>query len=318
MILYVILFLVLLLLELLYFRVADRYNIIDKPNERSSHTRITLRGGGIIFYFGALLYFIVSGASYPFFMLGLTLITVISFIDDIGSVSRKLRLVVQFSAMLLMFYQWGLFSSFPLWYLLVALICCTGIINAYNFMDGVNGITGGYSFVTLLSLLYINENIISFTDTSFILIMILSVLVFNIFNFRTKAKCFAGDVGSVTIAFVILFLMGQLILKTGDLSYIILLAVYGVDSVLTIIHRLKLKENIFDAHRKHAYQILANELKWKHTLVSSLYMIVQLGINIGFIALGATNHWIYFLGVLITLALVYILFIRRYFKLHQA
>lgn len=318
MILYVILFLVLLLLELLYFRVADRYNIIDKPNERSSHTRITLRGGGIIFYFGALLYFIVSGASYPFFMLGLTLITVISFIDDIGSASRKLRLVVQFSAMLLMFYQWGLFSSFPLWYLLVALICCTGIINAYNFMDGVNGITGGYSFVTLLSLLYINENIISFTDTSFILIMILSVLVFNIFNFRTKAKCFAGDVGSVTIAFVILFLMGQLILKTGDLSYIILLAVYGVDSVLTIIHRLKLKENIFDAHRKHAYQILANELKWKHTLVSSLYMVVQLGINIGFIALGATNHWIYFLGVLITLALVYILFIRRYFKLHQA
>lgn len=318
MILYVILFLVLLLLELLYFRVADRYNIIDKPNERSSHTRITLRGGGIIFYFGALLYFIVSGASYPFFMLGLTLITVISFIDDIGSVSRKLRLVVQFSAMLLMFYQWGLFSSFPLWYLLVALICCTGIINAYNFMDGVNGITGGYSFVTLLSLLYINENIISFTDTGFILIMILSVLVFNIFNFRTKAKCFAGDVGSVTIAFVILFLMGQLILKTGDLSYIILLAVYGVDSVLTIIHRLKLKENIFDAHRKHAYQILANELKWKHTLVSSLYMVVQLGINIGFIALGATNHWIYFLGVLITLALVYILFIRRYFKLHQA
>ena len=112
--------------------------------------------------------------------------------------------------------------------------------------------------------------------------------------------------------------MGQLILKTGDLSYIILLAVYGVDSVLTIIHRLKLKENIFDAHRKHAYQILANELKWKHTLVSSLYMVVQLGINIGFIALGATNHWIYFLGVLITLALVYILFIRRYFKLHQA
>ena len=318
MILYVILFLVLLLLELLYFRVADRYNIIDKPNERSSHTRITLRGGGIIFYFGALLYFIVSGASYPFFMLGLTLITVISFIDDIGSVSRKLRLVVQFSAMLLMFYQWGLFSSFPLWYLLVALICCTGIINAYNFMDGVNGITGGYSFVTLLSLLYINENIISFTDTGFILIMILSVLVFNIFNFRTKAKCFAGDVGSVTIAFVILFLMGQLILKTGDLSYIILLAVYGVDSVLTIIHRLKLKENIFDAHRKHAYQILANELKWKHTLVSSLYMVVQLGINIGFIAFGATNHWIYFLGVLITLALVYILFIRRYFKLHQA
>lgn len=316
--LYVILFFVLLLLELLYFRVADRYNIIDKPNQRSSHTRITLRGGGIIFYFGALLYLIVSGGNYPFFMLGLTMITIISFIDDIGSVSRKLRLIVQFTAMLLMFYQWGLFSSFPLWYLLVALICCTGIINAYNFMDGVNGITGGYSLIALLSLLYLNEEVVFFTNSSFILIMILSVLVFNIFNFRTNAKCFAGDVGAVTIAFVILFLMGQLILKTGDLSYIILLAVYGVDSVFTIIHRLRLRENIFDAHRKHAYQLLANELKWKHTIVSSLYMAVQLVINIGFICVGASNHWMYLLITLIVLGLIYILFIKRYFKLHQA
>lgn len=316
--LYVILFFVLLLLELLYFRVADRYNIIDKPNQRSSHTRITLRGGGIIFYFGALLYLIVSGGNYPFFMLGLTMITIISFIDDIGSVSRKLRLIVQFTAMLLMFYQWGLFSSFPLWYLLVALICCTGIINAYNFMDGVNGITGGYSLIALLSLLYLNEEVVFFTNSSFILIMILSVLVFNIFNFRTKAKCFAGDVGAVTIAFVILFLMGQLILKTGDLSYIILLAVYGIDSVFTIIHRLRLRENIFDAHRKHAYQLLANELKWKHTLVSSLYMAVQLVINIGFISVGISNHWMYLLITLFALGLIYILFIKRYFKLHQA
>lgn len=143
-------------------------------------------------------------------------------------------------------------------------------------------------------------------------------MVFNIFNFRTNAKCFAGDVGAVTIAFVILFLMGQLILKTGDLSYIILLAVYGVDSVFTIIHRLHLRENIFDAHRKHAYQLLANELKWKHTLVSSLYMAVQLVINIGFISVGISNHWMYLLITLIVLGLIYILFIKRYFKLHQA
>lgn len=315
---YLLIFFVLLGLELLYFKVANRFNIIDKPNERSSHTSVTLRGGGVVFYMGAFLYFILSKGSYSFFMLGLTLIGAVSFVDDIKSVSRKTRLIVQFVAMGLMFYELGLFTDFPLWYLLVALIFFTGITNAYNFMDGINGITGGYSLVVLGALYYINQTVTPFTDSSFLITMNLAVLVFNIFNFRVKAKCFAGDVGAVSIAFIILFFLGQLILKTGDLAYLILLVVYGVDSVLTIIHRLLLKENIFDAHRKHAYQILANELKWKHTLVSSLYMVVQLGINIGFIALGATNHWIYFLGVLITLALVYILFIRRYFKLHQA
>ena len=315
---YLILFAVLLGLELLYFQVADRYNIIDKPNERSSHSRITLRGGGVIFYFGALLYFIVYGGAFPFFMLGLTLITLISFVDDVRSVSRSLRLAVQFSAMLLLFYQWGLFTEFPWWYLLVALIVCTGIINAYNFMDGINGITGGYSLVVLAALAYINQAVVSFTDSALIATVICAVLVFNLFNFRTRAKCFAGDVGSVSIAFIILFLLGQLILKTSDLSYIILLAVYGVDSVLTIIHRLWLKENIFDAHRKHAYQLLANELGWKHIAVSSFYMILQAGIVAGYLTLGQNSPWLYLAASIIVLSLAYLLFMKKYFKLHQA
>ena len=96
---------VLLGVELLYFRVADYFNIIDKPNERSSHTRISLRGGGIVFYMGALVYFIASGFSFPWFMLGLTLIAGVSFVDDVRSVTQRVRLVVHFVAMLLMFYQ---------------------------------------------------------------------------------------------------------------------------------------------------------------------------------------------------------------------
>ena len=316
--LYILLFAILLGIELLYFKVADRFNIIDKPNERSSHSRITLRGGGIIFYFGALLYFIVNGGGFPFFMLGLTMITLVSFIDDIHSVSRRVRLVIQFTAMALLFYQWGLFGGTPWWYLIIALICCTGIINAYNFMDGINGITGGYSLVLLGSLFYINHSVIHFTDELLIVVMILAVLVFNIFNFRTRAKCFAGDVGAVAIAFVVLFLLGQLILLTKDFSYIILLAVYGVDSVLTIVHRLLLKENIFDAHRKHAYQILANELGWKHVSVSISYMILQSLIVVGFLTIGSANHWAYFGITIAVLGIAYIVFIKRYFKLHQA
>ena len=311
---YLIVLVLLFLAELFYFRIADKCNIIDKPNERSSHTRITLRGGGIIFYFGVLAYFLTNHFEYPWFMLALTLVTLISFIDDIRSTSQALRLVFHFSAMGLMFYQWGLFSL-PWWTILVALIICTGIINAYNFMDGINGITGGYSLIILVALAYINREIVSFVEQELIITVLCSVLVFNFFNFRKRAKCFAGDVGSVSIAFIILFLIGKLIIKTEDFSWIILLVVYGVDSVLTIIHRLMLHENIGLPHRKHLYQIMANELKVPHVVVSSVYMIVQALVIAGYFYLQEYSYW-YLLGSILILSGTYILFMRKYFHLH--
>ena len=313
---YLIILVLLFLAELFYFRIADKCNIIDKPNERSSHTRITLRGGGIIFYFGVLAYFLTSHFEYPWFMLALTLITFISFVDDIRSTSQVLRLVFHFSAMALMFYQWGLFSL-PWWTLFVALIVCTGIINAYNFMDGINGITGGYSLVVLVALAYINEAVVSFVEQDFILTVLCSVFVFNFFNFRKRAKCFAGDVGSVCIAFVLLFFIGKLVIRTEDFSWIILLAVYGVDSVLTIIHRLMLHENIGLPHRKHLYQIMANELKIPHVMVSSIYMAVQAIIIVGYIMCLGYGYW-YLAGIILLLCILYICFMKKYFGLHQS
>ncbi len=317
---YIIILVLLFLAELFYFRIADKCNIIDKPNERSSHTRITLRGGGIIFYFGVLTYFLTSHFEYPWFMLALTLITFISFVDDIRSTSQVLRLVFHFSAMALMFYQWGLFSL-PWWTLFVALIVCTGIINAYNFMDGINGITGGYSLVVLVALAYINEAVVPFVEQGFILTVLCSVVVFNFFNFRKRAKCFAGDVGSVCIAFVLLFFIGKLVIRTEDFSWIILLAVYGVDSVLTIIHRLMLHENIGLPHRKHLYQIMANELKIPHMVVSSVYMLVQALVIIGYLLFQnndyQNNGYWYMGGAILLLSVIYILFMKRYFHLHK-
>ena len=311
---YIIILALLLIAELLYFKIANRFDIIDKPNERSSHKQITLRGGGVIFYLGALVYFFVSGWAFPWFMIGLTLITFISFIDDIQPISQKLRLVFHFSAMGLMFWQWGL-TELPWWYMVVALIFCTGIINAYNFMDGINGITGGYSFVVLAGLAYINECVIAFVDEKFIYTLIIAVFVFNFFNFRKRAKCFAGDVGSVSIAFVLLFLIGKLVLVTNDLSYIILLAVYGVDSILTIVHRIMLHENIGLPHRKHLYQIMANELRIPHVLVSAIYMLVQSVILIGYFAMPQSGNWFLFVAI-IFLSIVYVLFMKKYFRLH--
>ena len=312
---YLIVLVLLFLAELFYFYIADKYNIIDKPNERSSHTRITLRGGGIIFYFGVLAYFLTNHFEYPWFMLALTLITLISFIDDIRSTSQALRLVFHFSAMALMFYQWGLFSL-PWWTILVALIICTGIINAYNFMDGINGITGGYSLIILGALAFINHSVVSFVEPDLIYTMLCAVLVFNFFNFRKRAKCFAGDVGAVSIAFTILFLIGRLIFQTGDFSWIILLVVYGIDSVLTIVHRLMLHENIGLPHRKHMYQIMANELRMPHVVVALIYMMMQAIVVIGYLILREYGYW-YLLGSVFLLSMLYLLFMKRFFCLHK-
>ncbi len=305
----------LILLELAYFRVADRFNIIDKPNMRSSHTSITLRGGGIVFLFGAWIYAAFFGLDYGWFLLGLTLIGLVSFIDDIHSLPDSARLVVQFAAMFLMFYQFGILNWHDWWIVLIALVVCVGITNAYNFMDGINGITGGYSLAVLAPLIYLNKQL-CFIDMPMLYVTGLSLLVFCFFNFRKRAKCFAGDVGSITIAFILLFALGKLILQTGDFSYIIFLAVYGADSVLTICHRIQLHENLGEAHRKHAYQLMANELKIPHVQVSLLYMIIQLSISFGMI-FCPINHYVY-LGIsIIVLMITYLLFMKKNYHLHE-
>jgi len=272
-------FLALFLIEVFYFKIADRFNIIDKPNARSSHQTVTLRGGGIIFCLAGLIFFFFYGLQYFFFVLGLLAIATISFLDDIFTLDNRIRLIVQLIAVSLLLYQWDLFRLSWYW-ILIAVVFVIGTINAYNFMDGINGITGSYSLLAVSTLFYVNEYIVSFTAPNFLIIVGLSLLVFNFFNFRKQAKCFAGDVGSVSIAFIIVFLIGQLILKTNNLTYILLLLVYGFDTAFTVIFRKIRKENIFEAHRHHFYQYLVNEKKMSHLAVAAMYFMAQLVINL--------------------------------------
>lgn len=349
---YGIIFVVLLACELIYFKIADKCNIIDKPNERSSHSTIVLRGGGIIFTIAMLVWAIyqigwgvhatgLSGMNYVVeylpFITGLLLIAGVSFVDDIHSLPDSARLVVQFVAMSLLLWNVGsgLIDVYPVWAValmaVAGLIVCVGATNVINFMDGINGITAGYALAVLLPLAAINcgskvqevqEVQGGFVDQSLVFVSILSVLVFCIFNFRPKgkAKCFAGDVGSIGIAFIMLFLIGKVIIATGDLTYLIFLLVYGVDGVLTICHRIMLHENLGEAHRKHVYQLMANELKIGHVKVSLLYMAMQLVVSLGFIYVCPDNvfcHWMYLIGAFLLLAVAYVLFKKKYYHLHE-
>ncbi len=341
---YAIIAVILLAAELIYFRIADKCNIIDKPNERSSHSTIVLRGGGIIFAISMIvwqIWLMVQGEwrmveQYLPFMCGLILICGVSFWDDVKSLPDRVRLITQFLSMGLA--AWCMIQGSELmalaWYWLVligiaALIVFVGATNIINFMDGINGITAGYSLAVLVPLALVNGSGCmvqgsgaGFIESSYLIVAIIGVLVFCIFNFRPKgkAKCFAGDVGSIGIAFIMLFAIGKLIVQTGDITYLILLLVYGVDGCLTICHRIMLHENLGEAHRKHAFQLMANELKIGHVKVTLLYMAMQLIVSLGFIYLCPDTiaaHWLYFVCALLILSVAYILFKKKYYHLHE-
>lgn len=340
---YGIIFVILLVWELVYFKIADKFNIIDKPNERSSHSTIVLRGGGIIFMLGLWVWAAFTstgllstglGFGYPWFLAAVTLIAGVSFVDDIRSLPDSVRLVAQFMAMGLMFYQLGLFEMFqmsdgsllsgivvPALIVLLAIVACVGASNIINFMDGINGITGGYALASLIPLFILNREF-GFVEDSLVVTVVLADVVFCLFNFRPKgkAKCFAGDVGSIGVAFILLFLIGRLVMLTGDVTYLIFLLVYGVDGCLTICHRIMLHENLGEAHRKHAFQLMANELKIGHVTVSLIYMALQMAVSLGFIYLCPNTtaaHWVYLAIALAVLAIAYILFKKKYYHLHE-
>ena len=326
---YLIIAIVLLVAELLYFKIADHFNIIDKPNERSSHSTIVLRGGGVIFTISILIWMIwqmVQGEwlmvqGYIPFIIGLVLVAGVSFWDDVHSLSDSLRMVVQIMAFMLMFWSLGLMQWSMWWVIPIALFFCVGATNIINFMDGINGITEAYALAMLIPIMLLNRDM-AFIEESYLIVAIIGLLVFSIFNFRPKgkAKCFAGDVGSIAIAFIILFALGKLMYATQDVTYIVFYLLYGIDGSMTIFHRIMLHENLGQAHRKHAFQLMSNELKMGHVTVSLIYMVLQLIVSLGFIYLCPNTilaHWIYLVAAGFVFAMAYVLFMMKYYHLHE-
>ena len=297
---YIIPFAIILGSAILYFKIAGHFNIIDKPNERSSHTIPTIRGGGIIFLLSTILFFFWNGYSYPYFLAALLFSGIVSFIDDITTLSNRLKFSVHVLSILLIFQECNLLFTLPVLYLVVIAIFFIGVINAYNFMDGINGITGLYSLAVILPL-YLTES--NNKLQSLEIFSIIGLMVFNFFNTRKKARCFSGDVGSISLAILIVFLLIMRIQETNQFAYIGLLLVYGIDTVYTILQRLYQRENIFKPHRKHLFQYFSNEKKIPHLWVSILYAVMQFVISLA-IVYGYLNY-VGLLLLLIFLSAVY-------------
>jgi UDP-N-acetylmuramyl pentapeptide phosphotransferase/UDP-N-acetylglucosamine-1-phosphate transferase len=304
---YIALIVLLIGIELIYFKIADRYNIIDKPNSRSSHTSITLRGGGIIFPIALIVSYFLGYVSWEI-TLAVMLVGTVSFVDDIKPLSQLPRFASHVVAVGLVFYDLNLFTE-SLWLLPLIFVLMIGWVNAFNFMDGINGITALYALTAIVSfsLLSINESSLPLLIT-----MGLSCLVFGLFNVRKNAKTFAGDVGSISMAVFLGYFMIKTILETGQLGYILFFSVYGIDAIITIVVRLKNKENIFQPHRSHLYQYMANEMGYSHIFVSFIYAGIQLLINglVVYMAMKGDLSYFFVIGTLLIFTLIY-LWIRR-------
>lgn len=303
---YTIVFLSLLLVGLVYYRMAKRFGIVDKPNHRSSHKMVTIRGGGILFPFAVVFWWMAHDFLNTWMVLGIIWISTVSFLDDMYSLSRKLRFGIQFLALSMAFYDLGVFEQESWWVLPILYFVSLGIINAINFMDGINGLTGLYGLVFFGSLLAVNEYMPLFSE-SLIRYVILAILVFLIFNFRKDAKMFAGDIGSISLAYLIIYFLVQWYLASHNWTIVIFLLVYGADSLITFTQRLLRRENVALPHRTHLYQILANQLNQDHVIIALIYALLQFGINFSFFIYPRSEPGsLLTLGVLVVTAIIYL------------
>ena len=322
MLIYLLIFIMLFVLEVVYLKIATIIDIKDTPNHRSAHTKPTIRGGAIIIVLAIVIYSIFfqpSNYQFYYLLIGVLLVATVSFIDDIVLLSSRLRLLVHFTAFSLIFYSLNLFSDLTLISLLLLIfmyMLSIGFLNIYNFMDGINGITFLNALVSFSTLLYLNKYYFVFIDSKLLIVLILAVLVFGFFNFRKKAICFAGDIGSITIGFSLIYFVLKLYLTSHNPAVFLIFAVYLLDGGWTIIERLFRKENIFEAHRRHLYQLLANDLNMDHLKISTYYFLLQVLVN-SLLILSLdfkTNQLIALSIIAISLSFIYLIIKRKAIK----
>lgn len=301
---YIIATLVIIALELLYFLVAKKFHIVDRPNERSSHRRPVLLGAGVIFYFAMLFYSLSHGFAHPYFIVGLSALAIVSYVDDLHPLPSWLRLFTQLAAVFVCF--WCDIDTLEIWQILLFVVFFTGILNINNFMDGINGMLAAYSLVVVGTFGYISLFQSRFIELEFIASALIAILVFGFFNFRTKARCFSGDVGSISMGLIILYLLvryTQAVSIPGmNVSRLCFIIVFLADGGLTIAKRFLAGRNIFAAHREHAYETMVNDLKIPHLWVSSGYALLQLVINIGYIMVADKNLYTLIVAFLLVMA----------------
>ncbi len=263
----------------LIYKYGVKLGLADIPNERSSHSNIVPKGGGIgilVSFISFSLYFSID----IFFWVPALIISCVSFFGDKHPISSKFRLCVQFFCSFV--FLIGLFYirqvDLVIYIIIFPIsIFMVGTTNFYNFMDGINGISGlnavvGFFFTGYYGL------ILGFEDKYILLcgVIVFSCIGFLFFNFP-KAKVFMGDVGSILLGFV--FACMVILFSSSETDFFVLcsfLFLFYIDELSTLAVRIKNRDKLDKPHRKHLYQLLANELETSHWKISLIYTIIQI------------------------------------------
>ncbi|MFA5517637.1 MAG: glycosyltransferase family 4 protein [Spirochaetota bacterium] len=284
-----------------------RERLLDYPRDRSSHDVPTPQGGGV----GILAAFLVAGMTLRIpttFLFTAIVVSAVSLYGDYARLSASFRLVVQCVAavivlfpllphLLLKFELATVGGAFPvLFFLIVIMIVLfvVGTANFYNFMDGIDGIAGVSGVISfgLLGCYTLYFVPLGADKEAFSLLAIcfaLACLGFLPFN-MPRAKVFMGDVGSILLGFVFAVLVLMLSRSYRDMiCFAALLFPFYADVVTTMCVRLRAGENLLKPHRRHLYQLLANECAMDHWKVTVIYGFVQLMIGLGVLAASAVG-----------------------------
>ena len=285
-------------------RYGHRLYLLDKPNDRSSHRKATPKGGGI----GILAAFMASALLLrisEFFWIPTAMLSIISLVGDRYHLSPLFRLLFQFPASMIFIY--GIWNNHPLsadGYLMIIPLSfyIVGTTNYYNFMDGINGIAGITGVVGFGLLSFYSFSLNAYPSILTLNIcLLLSCLGFLPFNFP-RAKVFMGDVGSILLGFV--FAAMVVLLSKSLLDFVCLSAFlfpFYADELTTELVRLKYGEKLWRPHRRHLYQLLANEYAIPHWKVS-------LGYGLGQLLVGVSVLFFMNSGLLPVLSIIFLYF----------
>jgi UDP-GlcNAc:undecaprenyl-phosphate GlcNAc-1-phosphate transferase len=311
---YLIIFLLLSVGMFIYLKIAEKWLIVDQPNLRSSHQITTKRGAGILYLLAFVIYLMVSPNNNLTLILCALILGGVGFIDDLKNLNFKIKLAIQL-IVIISYLILQDYLSLDWYYTILIFVFLIASINIFNFMDGINGLTILYSLSFLMSFYYINTEFTSFINPNILLVMIICNIIIGFLNIRTKAVCFIGDVGSISMGFLYATLALILMIKTNSFAPLVLIMVYAVDAGWTIMERLSLKENIFLPHRRHLYQILVNELRFSHILISISYFTIQMLLNmVWLLNYENENSGIFLSTTFIILSICYLTIKKAVFK----
>ena len=288
--------------------IGRKYRLGPAVSPRSMHRQFTPTGGGIVWVVAALIGIVIlwnwAQTGTWIFFFGIIFLAIISYIDDIHPLPPVPRLISQIIVMTLTFKQ--LFYPQAIDIYLIVIFCGVGIINAINFLDGICGMLALYGIVITGSLIYA-LSLHSTPSTEYFLPLLIIVLIgqaiFAVFNLRDTV--FAGDLGSITLGYILVSATITLILATRDGSYIVFFSVCIFDTGLTTLHRLFSGYSILQPHRTNIYQLLTIQYKLPQVVVSIIYALLQMLINALFFLIPPTQHWTYFLLIATLLTITY-------------